>query len=80
MEKSIVDYEEICYQVAGLLGATDDKIVERVRRLIMYLRANQWAVGELSILADIHFHKQKEKVLQKLEESTHKADALIEEK
>lgn len=78
-EKEIaVDYEEIAMEVGGLVGAIDGKIVERVRRLIMYLRVNQWAVGELSVLANSHNFNRKRQVLKQLEESLRKADALLE--
>ena len=78
MENDTMNYEEIAKEVGGLVGAIDGKIVERVRRIIMYLRANQWAVGELSILADDYNSNHKRQVIRHLEESLLKADALLE--
>ena len=78
MDDDIMNYEEIAKEVGGLVGAIDGKIVERVRRIIMYLRANQWAVGELSILADDYNSNRKRQVIRHLEESLLKADALLE--
>jgi len=67
----MTDEEELIKQINFVVGAVDGKTLERVKRLISYLKQYQWAYGNLQL---VDTWRQREAIEKKLRSGLEKAD------
>jgi len=79
-EKSLNDTEKI-EEINGIIGAFDNRTLDRVKKLCKYLRVYQWAVQRLEIINDLSDRDiaktKKKETLNKLKTSLDEIDKVF---